>query len=369
MATFGNETEPAVLFYTEDASTVASISATILAVVGVAGNLVTMIALLRCTKLRQHATTAFVVSLCISDLLFCTINLPMTAFRFWNRAWIFGETLCSLFPFFFYGNVAVSLLSMVAITINRYILIACHGLYDRVYSRTSIILQMLFAWAFSFSIMIPPLVGAWGRLGYHEATFSCTILRKEGKSPKKFLFVFGFLLPCIVIILSYGCIFMKVRCSRKKLQAHNPICKNQRSKKEMSQQQMLQKRDDNRLTRMMLTIFLCFLLCFLPLMIVNVADEAIKKPMVHIVASILAWASSVINPFIYAVSNRQYRQAYRALLCPKPRPNCQLGHHRSNNSSKSDSRKTFVTDMLHFNTANEKVKINLHVATDANNQR
>jgi 7 transmembrane receptor (rhodopsin family). len=84
------------------------------------GNLVTVIALLKCSKLRHHATTAFVISLAISDLLFCSINLPLTASRYINQAWVLGSELCKLFPFFFYGNVAVSLLSMVAITVNRY---------------------------------------------------------------------------------------------------------------------------------------------------------------------------------------------------------------------------------------------------------
>lgn len=64
----------------------------------------------------------------------------------------------------------------------------------------------------------------------------------------------------------------------------------------------------------MLTIFLCFLACFLPLMIMNVADDSIKFPWLHIIASILAWASSVINPLIYAATNRQYRAAYGNLL-------------------------------------------------------
>lgn len=84
-----------------------------------AGNLITVIALLRCSKLRHHATTAFVISLAMSDLLFCSINLPLTASRYINQAWVLGSELCKLFPFFFYGNVAVSLLSMVAITVNR----------------------------------------------------------------------------------------------------------------------------------------------------------------------------------------------------------------------------------------------------------
>jgi hypothetical protein len=41
--------------------------------------------------------------------------------------------------------------------------------------------------------------------------------------------------------------------------------------------QFLQRRDDVRLTRLMLTIFCCFLLCFLPLMLVNVADDEVRK--------------------------------------------------------------------------------------------
>ena len=83
------------------------------------GNLVTVIALLRYARLRRHATTAFVISLSVSDLIFAAVNLPLTASRYLNEAWVLGQTLCQVFPLFFYGNVAVSLLSMVAITINR----------------------------------------------------------------------------------------------------------------------------------------------------------------------------------------------------------------------------------------------------------
>ena len=45
-------------------------------------------------------------------------------------------------------------------------------------------------------------------------------------------------------------------------------------------------------------------------MVVNVADEDVTYPYLHIIASILAWASAIINPFIYAFKNRQYQQAF-----------------------------------------------------------
>ncbi len=45
-------------------------------------------------------------------------------------------------------------------------------------------------------------------------------------------------------------------------------------------------------------------------MLVNVADKGVDYPFLHVLASVLAWGSAVINPFIYAFKNRQYQQAF-----------------------------------------------------------
>ncbi|XP_063828352.1 protein trapped in endoderm-1 isoform X2 [Ostrinia nubilalis] len=293
-----------VTFYPREATVLAAICASIFSVVGVVGNLITTIALLMHPKLRGHVTTKFVLSLCVSDLLFCGINLPLTANRFIREEWALGETMCQMFAFVFYGNEAVSLLSMVAITINRHTLIAYYDMYSQIYTTTKIWIQLLLIWLVSFGFMVPPLLGIWGQLGFNPKTFSCTILPKHCMSPKKYLFVFGFALPCLVIIVSYSCIYWRVRESKRKLEGRSKL----------SGQTAKEKEEDSRLTTLMLTIFLCFLACFLPLMIMNVADDGITYPWLHIIASILAWASSVINPLIYAATNRQYRAAYANLL-------------------------------------------------------
>ncbi|XP_041987399.1 protein trapped in endoderm-1 isoform X3 [Aricia agestis] len=290
--------------YPREATIVAAACACIFSVVGVIGNLVTTIALALHPKLRGHVTTMFVLSLCVSDLLFCSINLPLTASRYIQQRWVFGPQLCQMFAFVFYGNEAVSLLSMVAITINRYTLIAYYDMYSQIYTTTRIWIQLALVWLVSFGLMIPPLLGVWGHLGLDPHTFSCTILPKNERSPKKFLFVFGFALPCLVIIVSYSCIYWRVRESKRKLEGRSKL----------GGQTAKEKEEDSRLTTLMLTIFLCFLACFLPLMIMNVADDGIRYPWFHIIASILAWASSVINPLIYAATNRQYRAAYSNLL-------------------------------------------------------
>lgn len=58
----------------------ATVCCIVFIIFGISGNLVTILALSRCIKLR-NATTAFVISLCTADLLFCTLNLPPTASR------------------------------------------------------------------------------------------------------------------------------------------------------------------------------------------------------------------------------------------------------------------------------------------------
>lgn len=153
-----------------------------------------------------------------------------------------------------------------------------------------------------------PLVGLWGKLGYVADTFSCTILKKHGKSPKTFIFLVGFLLPCFIIILSYSCIFNTVRKQHAKLNKFDttPATK--------SKLKFFRNKNDLRLTIMMLVIFLAFMMCFLPLMVVNVFDEKAKYPFAHVMASVSAWSSAVINPIIYAVGSSQYRNAYKNLF-------------------------------------------------------
>lgn len=63
-------------------------------------DLITIIALLQHQKLRGHVTTAFVLSLCISDLLFCSISMPLTAARYMYKVRILIWRIRNLFCVF-----------------------------------------------------------------------------------------------------------------------------------------------------------------------------------------------------------------------------------------------------------------------------
>uniref|UniRef100_A0ABD2XJ58 G-protein coupled receptors family 1 profile domain-containing protein n=1 Tax=Trichogramma kaykai TaxID=54128 RepID=A0ABD2XJ58_9HYME len=97
---------------------VAATVSIVIMIVGVIGNLLTIVALLKYPKVRNVAA-AFIVSLCVADFVFCSLVLPFDSMRFIDVSWAHVSFLCSLVPFLRYGNTGVSLLFVGAITINR----------------------------------------------------------------------------------------------------------------------------------------------------------------------------------------------------------------------------------------------------------
>ena len=94
-------------------------SSIMIIVLAVPGNLLTILSMVNSASLLRNSTTYFIINLAAADLLFAIINLPMTAVRYALCSWPFGHLLCQLYPFLFYSNVAVSLMTITFITLNR----------------------------------------------------------------------------------------------------------------------------------------------------------------------------------------------------------------------------------------------------------
>ncbi|XP_050744602.1 G-protein coupled receptor moody isoform X2 [Drosophila biarmipes] len=202
-----------VLFegYSDELLTIAWVACIVFIIVGVPGNLLTIVALSRGRQTR-NSTAIFIINLSCSDLLFGCFNLPLAASTFMERAWTHSDLLCRLFPMLRYGLLAVSLLSVSLITINRYIIIAHPRQYPRIYQRRYLALMVAGTWVTTFSIMIPTWRGVWGIFGLDASIGSCSILHDQwGRSPKEFLFIAAFMVPCICIVICYARIFLLVR--------------------------------------------------------------------------------------------------------------------------------------------------------------
>ena len=265
----------------------AAIAAIIFSFVGTVVNLYKIVTLSRC-QTRFQATTKMIISLSTSDFLFCIVNLPIlgASFIYYNDGSVFQEwlqetVLCHWVPFFFYGNCATSMVNLVAISITRYILI-CHS-YDKyihIYYKSKFNISRIikFIWVFSYGLLILPYFEVWGKFGKAIERPWCTILPKNGHSPKVFYIILAFVVPCVVIITCYTAIFIKVRRDYKQ--------------------------NDLQLLKMMLIIFSVFFIGFLPSVIVNAIDRFVQRPSIHIIPNALFWAIPTINPFIHGALDK-----------------------------------------------------------------
>ncbi|KAK6645391.1 hypothetical protein RUM43_001668 [Polyplax serrata] len=191
--------------------TFAAVATVLIMVAGIIGNLLTILALIRCPRIRNVAS-AFIMSLCIADFIFCILVLPFSSSRFIHGGWIHGSLLCTLFPFLRYGNVGVSLLSIAMITINRYVMIAHYSVYSKIYKPCYIAVMIAFCWTLSYGMQLPTFFGIWGKFGQDLKLGTCSIVPDEsGRSAKTALFIIAFLIPCIVICCCYARIFWVVR--------------------------------------------------------------------------------------------------------------------------------------------------------------
>ncbi|XP_076281248.1 G-protein coupled receptor moody isoform X2 [Lasioglossum baleicum] len=162
------------------------------------------------------------MNLSISDLMFCCFNLPLATSTFWHSSWPHGALLCRLFPLLRYGLVAVSLFTILSITINRYVMIGHPRLYPTFYKQKYIVPMVIGIWIVAFGILVVTWFESWGRFGLDTAIGSCSILPDvHGHSPKEFLFVVAFLIPCVAIVVCYARIFYIVRKTAWKRRKRN----------------------------------------------------------------------------------------------------------------------------------------------------
>ncbi|CAL8143779.1 unnamed protein product [Orchesella dallaii] len=319
----------------------AAVFCVIFIVLGVPGNLITIIALARCKKVR-NATAYFIINLSACDLMFCCFNLPLAASMFWYRTWVLGDTLCRLFPFFRYGLMAVSIFTVLAITINRYVMIGHPRVYPRLYRTRYLGVMILLIWLGSFGALVPTLLGVWGKFALDRKIGSCSILQDDNeRSPKQFLFIIAFVLPCCAIIVCYARIFFIVRKATANLRpveipssAGNVNHSLETESLSPDQATILRRSSarpsiavihqkgkmtnkDRKLLWMILVIFGAFVVCYLPITAFKVVGNHINATW-NILGYLMIYMTTCINPLVYVLMSSDYRQAYTNLfLCRK----------------------------------------------------
>lgn len=110
---------------------------------------------------------------------------------------------------------------------------------------------------------------------------------------------------------------------------------------------------DRRLLKMILVIFVSFVVCYLPITVTKVWKNVTAVHTINIMGYLLIYLTTCINPIIYVVMSSEYRQAYwNLLLCRTIKANNRQrnGEMARNNSVKAKVKSSFCKGPEHRNS-------------------
>lgn len=345
----------------------------LVSVVGTSGNILTVLAFVLDRRLRTHFN-ALIVNLAMADLLYCGLLQPASVDSYLHLHWRGGATWCRVFGLLLFLSNSVSILTLCLIAAGRYLLIARQGVYRLLFSGRGLALLLPATWALGLASFGP----LWPAFVFAPQVCTCSFHRTRGRPYSTVLLFFYFFVGLGCVGLFYFLIYRRVRTASRALQRYRLSRRSSRKKPaavedgegttegdsgvrtqscEISEvtvpsqaateggaseasvssagPKAAERRpgpastaassgDDGefaRVTRMCFTVFLCFVCCFAPFILLNIVDRRGRAPqVVHMFCANLTWLNSCINPVLYAAMNRQFGQAYRALLSRAARP-------------------------------------------------
>ncbi|XP_049957485.1 prolactin-releasing peptide receptor-like [Schistocerca serialis cubense] len=276
--------------------------------VGTCGNALVCFVVAR-NRSMQTVTNLFISNLALSDILLCALCVPFTPLYTFYGRWVFGSALCHTVAFAQGTSVYISTLTLTAIAVDRFYVIV-HPFRPRM--RASTCLAIVCAvWAASLAATLPYGVFMEHRLraGSHfceESWPSETVRQAFGGVT----FAMQFVAPFLAISVCYTKIWLRLRHQART----KPGAKT--SRKEEADRE--RKRRTNR---MLVAMVVVFGTCWMPLNLVNLAND-LYIPIGHwryfnlcfFAVHALAMSSTCYNPFLYAWLNENFRKEFRRVV-------------------------------------------------------
>ncbi|XP_075902317.1 melanopsin-A [Nelusetta ayraudi] len=314
-------------------------------ITGIVGNFLVIYAFCRSRSLRTPANM-FIINLAVTDLLMCVTQSPIFFTTSMHKRWIFGEKGCEIYAFCGALFGICSMITLTVIAVDRYFVITRPLTSIGVLSRRRALLVLLAAWLYSLGWSLPPFFG-WSAYVPEGLLTSCTwdymTFTPSVRAYTMLLFTFVFFLPLLVIIYCYVFIFRAIRSTN---QAVGKVHGSVHSRDSSRNFQRLQ--NEWKMAKIALIVILLYVVSWSPYSSVALTAFAgyadMLTPYMNSVPAVIAKASAIHNPIIYAITHPKYRLALAkyipclgVLLCVRQRDL------RSSSSSFVSTRRSTVT--------------------------
>ncbi|KAG7190390.1 hypothetical protein KM043_006498 [Ampulex compressa] len=332
-----------------------------LIIVTIVGNTLVIAAVITTKRLRT-VTNCFVSSLAAADLLVgLAVMPPAVLLQLTGGIWELGEVLCDSWVSLDVLLCTASILSLCAISIDRYLAVTQPLIYSRRRrSKRLAALMIVAVWILAGAITSPPLLGCFPRATNRD-TRKCSY--NMDSSYVIFSAMGSFFLPMLVMLYVYAriscviasrhrnleatevenvrprrnvaiervksvrgrksaeCMASSLTCDGTSDEAEPPNTFRKLAKVRGHQQSYINRVARETKTAGTLAVVVGgFVACWLPFFILYLATPFIpmEPPNVLMPAlTWLGWINSAINPFIYAFYSADFRLAFWRLTCRK----------------------------------------------------
>ncbi|XP_062252397.1 5-hydroxytryptamine receptor 2B [Platichthys flesus] len=349
----------------------------------IGGNILVILAVSLERKL-QNATNYFLMSLAVADLLVGLLVMPIALVTvLYNSGWPLPEFLCPIWIFLDVLFSTASIMHLCAISLDRYIAIKKPIQHSQYKSRSKAMVKIALVWLISICIAIP--IPIKGLMNYHlpnNVTFNSnhTCLLKTDTFREFIMFgsLAAFFIPLTIMLVIY---LLTVQVLRKKVyllqsrvtqrfssQAVSTVFQreqgvplpqteqlnmldnrlprmqeksnagttnsptrgeiNFRRLSTMGKKSMQTLSNEQRASKVLGIVFLLFVVMWCPFFITNITSVLCASCNVNVMARLMeifvwvGYVSSGINPLVYTLFNKTFRQAFgRYMTC-----NYKTGH-------------------------------------------
>ncbi|XP_072032170.1 galanin receptor 2a-like [Amphiura filiformis] len=283
----------------------------ILAIVGIIGNSIVIHVYLHTRKLTTSATNRFIAALAVADIItsICIIPIPTLSYVPDNFG---GHFYCKVVhsSLVLWTSIVASVFSLTVLAIERYVAIAQPIRYKRLFSvkvtRFIIVIIWMFAFAFNtFATYVTHL---------DNVTGACFV-DFGGQRFQIFIGVSAFILEYLVpVIVMLAANIRSIQLLKIRARVFTGTKINQKS----GNNALLQARQ--RVIYMLLSVIISFIICWSPDQFAFLAFNLGLVPFEYLYGNlyrafvVLAFANSCLNPILYALTNKNFRQAIKQHL-------------------------------------------------------
>lgn len=253
--------------------------------VGVPGN--ALVLWVTGVKMRRRVSTVWFWNLALADIICCSF-VPLILVNIFSSRWLYGKALCKLLPFILILNMFSSIFTLVAISMDRCILVVWPVWAQNHRRLRTVWMVCLVIWIVSIILGLP--AGIYRTTDIENNRTVCIYMKGSMVPITLTRMVFGFLIPFVIIFTCYIRLAFKAQNIRL-------------------------LKVGRKTTMVALAIIVAFFLTWAPyhimgiLMLYTQEDQLLVS--LNAPAQALAHFNSCINPILYAFMGKEMKSKVR----------------------------------------------------------